>query len=94
MPWHNGEIYSFTREGIEENAPSGGGVYVLFDQQRFIYVGESDDIRQSLIQHLAGDNAWIHAWAPPFFSFELHPASARVARQGALIQKLALSENL
>lgn len=88
MPWHNKESYPFTREGIEENAPSGGGVYVLFDQQRFTYVGESDDVRQSLVRHLEGDDTWINAWAPPFFSYELYPASARVARHGALIREL------
>lgn len=88
MFWYNKASYPFTREGIEENAPSGSGVYVLFDQERFIYVGESDDVRQSLMRHLEGDDTWIHAWAPPFFSYELYPASTRVARQGALIQEL------
>jgi predicted GIY-YIG superfamily endonuclease len=88
MPWRQSESYPFTREGIEENAPSAGGVYVLFDQQRFVYVGETDNIQRSLARHLDGDNAWISAWAPPLFSYELHPAPTRVARQAALIREL------
>ena len=37
-------------EGVREKAPSASGVYMIYTAERWVYVGGSDDIRQSLVR--------------------------------------------
>jgi len=85
-PGQNG--FHFTNAGILTSAPNKSGVYVIFNPQTWIYVGESGDIQGRLIQHLNGDNQRITRCAPAGFQFELFPAEQRVARQNQLILQL------
>lgn len=63
--------YSFTQLSIILHAPARAGIYLLRTSARCIYIGESENIRKSLLAHLHGDNPWIIVWAPNRFSFEL-----------------------
>ena len=80
--------FPYNRISILGNAPSLSGVYVLYTQQQWIYVGESGDIQTRLLQHLNGDNACITRNGPTGFQFELVDANQRVARQNQWIAAL------
>jgi predicted GIY-YIG superfamily endonuclease len=61
--------YSFTHLSIMLHAPAQSGVYLLRTSSRCIYVGDTDDLRKTLLAHLRGDIPWITLWAPRRFSF-------------------------
>lgn len=88
MPWNNPNSHSFSHLGIMLSAPSASGVYALYRVERLIYIGESGNIRDRLVDHLNGDNDCITRENPGLFSYELHPAPQRVLRQNLLIQEL------
>jgi len=80
--------YTFNFNSINSFVPSQSGVYAIYNQQSWIYVGESQDIRARLLAHLNGDNTCITNYGPTGFQFEPLPADQRVARQDALILQL------
>ncbi len=83
------DFHHFTRPAVINDAPNVSGVYGIFRDGAWIYVGEAQDIQARLIQHLtADDSADIRAQHPTGFTFERVPAAARVARQNALIAEL------
>jgi len=88
MANQDSDSYMFTFEAVRKKAPSASGVYTIFTAQQWVYVGESDDIQQSLFRHLNEPNASINQFGPLSFSFELAPAAERKARQQELIAEL------
>lgn len=80
--------YTFDSGSITSFAPAQSGVYAIYNQQSWIYVGEGQDIKARLLAHFRGDNACITRWAPTAFQFEAVGADQRVARQDALILAL------
>src|ERR1700724_4224770 len=60
----------FEHESILFNAPESSGVYGLYGAI-WIYIGEADNIRARLLEHLAGDNPFINQYQPSGFAFEL-----------------------
>lgn len=81
------ESYAFTYGGVHE-APNGSGLYTIYSPQRWLYVGESDDIRQSLFRLLNDSPAWSERVGPLSFSFERLPPDRRAACKQALVEKL------
>jgi hypothetical protein len=88
MASQHGESYMFTFEAVREKAPSASGVYTIYTPRRWVFVGESEDIRESLLRHLNDPGASMNRFGPLSFSFELAPAAERVARQRELISEL------
>jgi hypothetical protein len=60
-------------------------VYSIFTSKRWVYIGESDDIQQSLFNHLNEPGACLQRFSPLSFSFELKAAAERRATLDALI---------
>jgi len=89
MPFSNLSSYPYSQSSIQSNAPRQSGVYGLFSPGKWIYVGESGDIQERVMQHLNGDNPCITRQSPVSFTFELVSAANRVGRQNALIQEFA-----
>lgn len=88
MIWMNPKSYSFSRFSILLNAPAEPGVYLLHNSARCIYIGETDNIRQSVLGHLRGDTPWITIFNPGGFSFELCSEASRVQRRNELVLQL------
>ena len=88
MANQDSETYPFTFEAVREKAPSASGVYRIHTAQRWVYVGETDDIRQSLFRHLNEPTASMHRFGPLSFSFELASAADRKGLQQALTEAL------
>ena len=94
MAYENSETYAFAYQAVQAKAPNASGVYTIYSSQQWVYVGESDDIRQSLFRHLNEPDACIARRGPLSFSFEMVPAAERVSRQQALVTALAPACNL
>ena len=85
-----GDAYVLGFRAVQDQAPSVSGIYAIFTPRRWLYVGETDDIRRSLLGHLNdGDADGLVDAGPLSFSFEVVPPAERVARRRALIAKLA-----
>jgi len=50
--WTGTKGFQFTRISILDNASQLSGVYALFNQGVWIYIGEAKNIRDRLLQHL------------------------------------------
>ena len=81
------ESYAFTYAGVHE-APDASGLYTIYSPQRWVYVGESDDIRRSLYRLLNDSSVWMDRLGPLSFSFERLPPDERSACQEALVAEL------
>lgn len=81
------DSYAFTYGGVHE-APDASGLFTIYSPQRRVYVGESDDIRQSLYRLLNDSPAWMDRFGPLSFSFERLSRAERAARQQAILEEL------
>ena len=79
--------YLFQRESILKNAPESSGVYGLFNAF-WIYIGEADNLRARLLQHLDGDDPCIVRFQPSGFAFEHAAPKERHRRHEQLIKEL------
>jgi len=81
------DTYAFTYAGVHE-APHASGLYTIYSPKRWVYVGDSDDIRQSLYQLLNDSPEWMDRFGPLSFSFERLPRAARAAAGKAMVEEL------
>jgi hypothetical protein len=88
MDDRDSDAYMFTFEAVRRKAPRASGVYTIYTARRWVYVGESDNIQQSLFRHLNEPGACMNRFGQLSFSFELAPAEERQARQHALTAEL------
>ena len=88
MPFHSPGGYPFLRTEVLLKAPVRSGVYGLYTTERWIYVGEGEDMHARLLGHLNGDSWCITKNAPTDFIFELCPPEQRAERQNQLILEL------
>ena len=71
---------------IKQKAPQASGVYAIYNRA-WIYVGESNNIQTTLLEHWNGDNACITTAVPTGFMFEVCHQDEQVRRQAALITR-------
>ena len=79
--------FLFQRESILLNAPESPGVYGLFSAF-WIYIGEAENVRARLLQHLEGDDPCIVHYRPSGFAFELTSPDERHRRHEQLMKQL------
>ena len=79
--------YLFQRDCVLKNAPESSGVYGLFNAF-WIYLGEADDLRARLLEHLDCDDPCIVRFQPSGFAFELASPIDRRRRHDQLIKEL------
>jgi hypothetical protein len=89
MVYENNDTFAFGYRAVEDKAPNGSGVYTIYTSRRWLYVGESDDIKQSLFAHLNAPSGCLARRGPLSFSFEAIGPEYRVDRQQALVTALA-----
>jgi hypothetical protein len=61
-------------------------VYCIFTSKEWVYVGESDNIQQSLFAHLNKPSLCLQQFSALSFSYELASAAERRATLGRLIE--------
>lgn len=79
--------FPFTEHGILY-APNASGVYALYNQQEWIYVGQSNDIQRRLREHLAEWGTCIKERGANSFQFELVDAAYLGQRENAWMAAL------
>ena len=87
MPFDRIRPHSFSIVSVQNNAPALSGVYGLSNAREWILVGETDNIKATLIGHLQETHTPLLGQKPTGFTFELSVPCERVARQERLIQE-------
>lgn len=82
------DAYVLGYKAVQDKAPAASGVYTIYTPQRWLYVGESDNVRKSLFEHLNEPGACMARLGPLSFSFEVVPPAGRLDRQQALVAAL------
>jgi hypothetical protein len=88
LPFQNQHARSFKAAEIRREAPASSGVYGLSNAWEWVHVGETDNIRGRLLEHLEGTDSFRREGAATGFSYELCPPQDRVARQSRLVLEL------
>jgi hypothetical protein len=84
--------YAWNHDSIVQNAPAASGCYVLFNEA-WIYVGESDNVQRSLLEHLAESGTNIANAKPTRFSYQLMAPNLRPVRRNVWVAQLHPSCN-
>ncbi len=84
---------SFTASSVREHAPPASGVYGVTNATAWIYIGETDNIRESLLRHLLEVDATLRGTRPTGFVYETCDRAARPGRQESLVREYAPSYN-
>ena len=77
----------FDTGAIQTFAPHMSGVYGISNADEWIYIGETDDIRSSLLDHLHEANTALIKRHPTGFVFEVCDRNQRTARQNRLVSE-------
>lgn len=86
MPFPQQTTREFTRQNVEALTPNQIGVYGLFKEGVWVYIG-SGDVRSRLLDHLNGDNPCITSEGPTHWVDEVVNGDP-VPREKALIVEL------
>lgn len=78
---------SFTAISIRKNAPECSGVYGLSNGREWIFIGEGNNIRTCLMEHLQETGTLLKTRMPTGFTFEECPASDRAKRHDLLVRQ-------
>jgi hypothetical protein len=85
MPFNLPTPQSFTPVSVRANAPTVSGVYGIGNAHEWIYIGETDNIRGTLLSHLQELNTLLMRKKPTGFVFEVCDPARRPARQDRLV---------
>jgi excinuclease UvrABC nuclease subunit len=72
---------------VTRNAPEESGVYGLCTSDKWIYIGQSFNLRKALLDYLSGGKPYVLQWQPRHFVFELLPYQQRLARLKELVAR-------
>ena len=87
MPWQGTEKFALGIFTVLEKSPLQSGVYALFSGEKWVYIGESENIQVHLLKHLNGPDSCVLQNDVTSFAYESVPAESRVPRQKALIRE-------
>lgn len=79
MPRH------LTATSVRTNAPASPGIYGLSNAREWIFIGESDNIQASLLEHLQQGYSAMMKKLPTGFVFEVRDSAGRAARREQLV---------
>lgn len=85
MPFRELIPRRFTSSSISMYAPMTSGVYGISNAREWIYIGETDNIRGSLLAHLQEINTSLMHHQPTGFVFESCEGAHRPSRQDRLV---------
>ena len=87
MPFTTFIPYTFSMNSVQINAPALSGVYGISNAREWILIGETDNIRATLLRHLTEMHTPLQEREPTGFVFEICVAYNRITRQERLIQE-------
>jgi excinuclease UvrABC nuclease subunit len=88
MPFINRTPYVYKPASVQIHAPSSSGVYGISNAREWIYIGETDNIKARLLEHLQNNDTVLLEKNPTGFTFELCQSFNRLDRQNRLITEL------
>ena len=88
MPFEDCAARSFTVQSVRKNAPELSGVYGLSNAREWLFVGQGNNIRAQLLEHLNEVDTALMAQKPKGFAFELCHLPNSSRRQDALVREL------
>lgn len=91
MPFEKIFPRSFTAQSIRQHAPALSGVYGLTDALGWLFIGETDNIQNSLMLHLE-DSVPTHA-RPRGFVYEVCEHAHRGQRLDRLVREYSPSRS-
>jgi excinuclease UvrABC nuclease subunit len=81
MPWRNQNVYPMTPASLQSKAPLKEGVYGIRSGDRWLYVGQSEDLRRRLIELFQDRSNPIHKYPNLEFLCEVTPMGEDRMRQ-------------
>ena len=85
MPFEPRIPRNFAASDVREHAPALSGVYGISNAHEWIYIGETDNIQNALIEHLQERNTALQNRKPTGFAFEICDRARRASRQDRLV---------
>jgi hypothetical protein len=85
MPFEQVIPLSLTVNAVRSLAPALSGVYGVSNGREWIYIGETDNIRATLLDHIGQANSEVMCRKPTGFVFEACVKDRRMTRQDRLI---------
>lgn len=93
MPFDQLFPRSFTASSVRRNAPALSGVYGISNATEWIYIGETDNIQEALLEHLRDQETSIRKLHPTGFVYEICERARRSGRQDRLILEYGPAKN-
>lgn len=87
MPFEQCLPRTLSASTIRQHAPSQSGLYGISNAAEWIYIGETDNIQATLLQHLQEQNTPLLKRKPTGFVYEVCDRARRTGRQVQLIQE-------
>ena len=88
MPFENCIAKVYTSASVWQNAPPASGIYGLSNARGWLFVGETDDIRGSLLELLETSASASISRGATGFSYELRAPGDRAQRRDQLQTEL------
>jgi hypothetical protein len=88
VPFENCIAKVYTASSVWQNAPPLSGIYGLSNSRGWLFVGETDDIRGSLLELLESAGGAAIRKGATGFSFELRAPGDRAQRRDQLLVEL------
>lgn len=85
MPFKQFSPRNFDSRAVEIYAPDVSGVYGISNAREWIYIGETDNIQNSLLNHMDEIDTSLMRREPTGFVFEVCAQEHRASRQGRLV---------
>lgn len=85
MPFDPFVPHSFSAPSIQRNAPPRAGLYGISNAREWIFIGETENIQHSLLNHLQEGPAALMDRGATGFVFELCTVAARPHRHDRLV---------
>jgi excinuclease UvrABC nuclease subunit len=73
--------------GVSRFVPPQSGVYGMSNGREWIYIGETDNLQQALLQHLQDSSTTMMQRKPTGFVFEVCVKEYRMGRQDRLVRE-------
>jgi len=85
MPFSEPVPRNLVPADVHEHAPAASGLYGISNSREWIYIGETDNIREALLEHVREGDSTVSKRRPTGFVFEVCERALRAARQDRLI---------
>ena len=85
MPFEQCFPRPLTASAVHAYAPTLSGVYGISNAREWIYIGETDNIRGTLLTHLRERDTSLMQHQPTGFVYEVCDRAQRPARQNRLV---------